>query len=696
MNLKLRLWWGRRRFWAKLALLFAAALAATLFTEAFCNLRAFSTQSLQPLDLAMESLQVDSVLPCEQTMDGVTAEKGKNQSVDLVYDHVDVPLRTVVVAMTGEGVLNVSVSFTDEASANTLVQVYSVYCVADDPALNICYATAESAGTAKELRIRLIPQSDDLFTVTRVTLNAPIPFQWQPIRMALVFAGALLLLCALFLRGFNAAYASGQWAHRLIVIVPLVMLLVFSLFLAQWIQPDLPLFAGVTDEAAAASDDIYAVLFETLRAGRLSVALTPNAELAQMENPYDQSARVSKGVRFKFDYAYYQGNYYIYYGLAPVLTVYAPYYALTGKVPASRDATLLMAWLTILFVGWAVCGVARRYLPGVNVFALSLSCVTAVVSAGTLFLLSSADFYYLAELSFVCFATGAIAFGLHATVQERRRLRFVQYALSGVCFALAAMGRPSAMPMLAAFLTPLFLCELLRKRARVREAAAFLIPAVLGIGAILLYNAARFGGAFDFGSSYQLTVADMRWSGVRLAELPQALYHYLLEPLGWTNRFPYLSVAYHASTAAGRYTFTLSNAGVLVYPVAWAALLAAPAFARFPAAAPALRRERWWTLLLPLIVSLPMMLISYGYAGAILRYTCDFRLFYALAGAGCAMALMSRADTPERKALSALCAALCVLSFFVGFGMLFDNERDYILKNSPQIYYGLQRMFFPY
>jgi hypothetical protein len=60
------------------------------------------------------------------------------------------------------------------------------------------------------------------------------------------------------------------------------------------------------------------------------------------------------------------------------------------------------------------------------------------------------------------------------------------------------------------------------------------------------------------------------------------------------------------------------------------------------------------------------------------------------------MALMTRADTAERKALAVLCAALCVASLFVGVGMLFDNERNYIVKNLPQIYYGLQRMFFPY
>jgi len=250
--------------------------------------------------------------------------------------------------------------------------------------------------------------------------------------------------------------------------------------------------------------------------------------------------------------------------------------------------------------------------------------------------------------------------------------------------------------MPVAFLAPLFICEIVRKRARGKEAAAFLAPALLGVGALLWYNAARFGSAFDFGVANQMTVTDLHWVRVRLTELPQALYHYLLEPLEWNYRFPYLSAGYHALPTAGRYVFTLANAGMTAFPVVWAAVLWPLAAARFPAETPLLARERRRTLLLPLLVSLPLMLVSYGLAGAILRYTCDFRLFYALAGVLCAMALMTNANTLERKALAALCAVLCVISLFVGVGLVFSNERDYVLNNSPQVYYGLQRMFFPY
>lgn len=96
---------------------------------------------------------------------------------------------------------------------------------------------------------------------------------------------------------------------------------------------------------------------------------------------------------------------------------------------------------------------------------------------------------------------------------------------------------------------------------------------MLGVGAILWYNLARFGSILDFGAKHQLTVTDVHWQSVRLTELPQALYRYLLEPLTWNNRFPYVSVGYHSLPAAGRYVFTLTSIGVLAFPVVWALLL---------------------------------------------------------------------------------------------------------------------------
>lgn len=74
------------------------------------------------------------------------------------------------------------------------------------------------------------------------------------------------------------------------MILPLTAVMGLSLLVAVYIQPDTPLFSGITDEEAANSrSDIYAVLFETLRAGRLSVDRVPNEALLSLDNAYGKA-----------------------------------------------------------------------------------------------------------------------------------------------------------------------------------------------------------------------------------------------------------------------------------------------------------------------------------------------------------------------------------------------------------------------
>ena len=299
-------------------------------------------------------------------------------------------------------------------------------------------------------------------------------------------------------------------------------------------------------------------------------------------------------------------------------------------------------------------------------------------------------------MSFVAFAAGAAGFALHAACQPRRGVAVAQAAGAGLCFALAAMSRPSGLPMLALLLAVLLLSDLRLCRAGAAQAGAFLLPAVLGVGALLWYNMARFGSAFDFGVVHQLTVTDIHWRGVDPLEWARALYHYILEPYTVNSRFPYLSPAYHALPTTGRYVFTLSGAGVLASPLPWLAALAPLCAPRGPLPPGALRRERRLALGLPLLASLPLMLVAYGLAGAILRYTFDYRLFYALAALAVALPALSDRRTQGRRALALVCLLVCLATVWEGFQLLFDNERDYILNYSPQVFYALQRMFFPY
>lgn len=690
-------WWAGRAFGQKLALLAAAALVLAMAAETLHNLQAISTQGLQPVSLAVADFTFDEKAPVAMGENGLTVTAKADKDVYLRYEALDTPLTTVCLTLGGQGAVQASFLATDQAVAYDARMMYTVTCLTQDPALRTCYAYVHSTGKADTLVLQLTSPSGQPYTVESVTVNTPVPVVYQPLRIGLYFAAALALLCALFLRGMAVRCDFRRRSHRLIVVLPLVALMVLSTVLAAAIVPQKPLLQGrALQDCAGDGTDAYAALFAALAQGRLALDITPAPELLALSNPYDYSERVFYDVPFLHDFVLYQNQYYVYFGLAPILTVYAPFYLLTGRVPASRDAALVLAIAAIALIGWAVCGLQRRYAKGANIFALSLCCVTAVLAAGVLMLLASADMYYIAVLSYVCFFAGALAAGLHAPQAGAPWRRRALYAVSGLCFALTAMSRAHAAPMLFAMLTPLFIGDLAAKKAKGWDAAAFLLPAVAGLGLMLAYNALRFGNPFEFGASHQLTVADIRTQRATLFDLPQALYTYLLYPVRWVVAFPYVSLTKYTASAVGHQVYTDVSFGILTLPIVWALLLFPLHGLPGDADGLRLRRERGWALLAPLAVSLPLMLLSFGMAGVLIRYVSDYFLIYALAGIACALPVMSRFDTPERKALAVACAGLCVATVVLGALLVFRNERSYLVTQSPAIYYGLQRMFFPF
>ncbi len=687
------------RFGVRFLILAAAALVLTLLAETACNYRAFATANLTPTELRLDDFYIDGD-KAEFEDGALRVQLSRGDQVHIIYFLLDIEMETLRIDIEGVGAVNVTAYIKDEASEYQNQTVYSVYCVADDPALRTAILTTQSAGEANEFTLRFSesPVGCD-FYIRSVTVNAPVPYQWQPVRMAAVFAASLLLLCALFLRPKNAAYSPGRVSHRLIVILPLAGIMLFSAFAAIWSVPDQPLFAGMSKEDALANEDndCYAALFATLLDGRLALEEKPGEELLYLDNPYDPSERSQYQADFHLDFVLFNGQYYVYHGLGPILAVYAPFYALTGRIPTGRDAMLPLCWFAIAMIGWAVCGIAKRYHKNVGVFALSLCCVTAVFASGITILATSPYFYYLAVLGFVGFSAAAVGFIMHAAEQKTPWIRIAQYTLGGLCVAFAAMSRINATPILLMMLAPVCIRQLANKRVKFTDAAAFLSPMLLGLGVILWYNWARFGSVLSFGMRDQLTLLDFHFKNVRLSDLPQALYYYLFSPIAWKGVFPYIEQSFQLLPSAGHSVFSGYTVGVFAFPVTWAVFLMGLRHGeKTGLAAKRLLREERWAYLAPLLVSVPVMLTTFSFVGVLMRYTCDFRLFFALAGIGCALPLLSVAATPERKALRVICAVLCAVTIFIGFGLTFENTAYTIRDHSPAVYYGLQRMFFPY
>jgi hypothetical protein len=687
--------WKKQTVASGFLLLCLLSAAITMGAEALFNFRALTTAGLTPVELPPDYFTCDSQTAVFDEK-GIHLQMGPSDAITLHNDMVYEPTRTVHVALEGEGTVQVTVELMDESFAYLRYPAYRAWCVAGDPALQNLYATAGSAGTAYELYIRFDRALDSAdFTVRSVTLNAPVPFRFKLLRMLLVFGAALSVLCALFLRGWDTAYQPRRPLHRAIVILPVVGMMVFAVLIVSWQHPQGRLFAGLPREEALRTNDIYAALTNMLLENRVMLDEEPSEALLNLANPYDPTERAFFYGTFKYDYVLFEGRYYVYFGLAPALGVYAPYYALTGRFPASSDSILILGLLAIGLIGWAVLGMANRYAKGANVFALSLCCVTVVFASGVFWLISAETFYHLPILALICFSAGAIGFGYHAAEQKRAWLRIAQYALSGLCFGLAVMTRMTALPVLVALIAPLFVFELLKKRAKFPHALAFLIPAAAGLGIVFWYNAARFGSILDFGYSNQLTTLDSHYQKLCAADFPHALYHYLLTPVTFSGEFPYLSAGWGDIGTLGGYKFISYSVGMLAFPITWGAALMRLSRPQGDRGRLSPASERRWAFLAAIAVSILCIWISYCLAGNIMRYVCDFLFFFSLIGALCVLPVMTKPGTPERRALCAICVLLCLTSILVSFCLLFSNAAQIKLQ-SPQVYFKLQRMFYPY
>lgn len=254
----------------------------------------------------------------------------------------------------------------------------------------------------------------------------------------------------------------------------------------------------------------YELMAEAILDGRIEFNYNDDYELSQLENPYDPDAREEAGVFYHWDHAYYNGHYYMYFGIVPVFLVFLPYRILTGSALTTYHATQIFVALAIVGIFVLFDLLSKLFFKKLSYGVyLALSVAFSVMSV----------WYASAEPALYCTAiTAAIMleiwslyFFIRGVWGEQKENKQILFAGIGALFGALAFGcRPPialanvlVIPMLIVFLKQhKFTPKLLGKLA-----LAAMPYAVVGV-ALMIYNYARFDSPFEFGQAYQLTVAD--------------------------------------------------------------------------------------------------------------------------------------------------------------------------------------------
>jgi hypothetical protein len=432
----------------------------------------------------------------------------------------------------------------------------------------------------------------------------------------------------------------------------------------------------------------YYHLFDALEHGQLNLRMQSLPELATLANPYDPVAR--EGIYYLWDVAYYGGQYYVYFGLAPMPLYFLTFW-LTGKLPSPALATFVPAVLAVIALVAALLELLRHYNIKPNLLLTALAVPAAAGGSLLLLLMASADTYVQPYLWGFAGVWGSVAALYRAQRAKHSAGRLALFALAGLCIVYVAAARPTMLLIGIAFAAPLLL-HLLRQKnikllPKLLDIAALAVPVAAGALLLMAYNAARFSDPFNFGNTYQLTVGDMRIQTLRFSPvwLLQALFFYLLQPLLIQPRFPYVWMGGTNQYYYGSYFYNYPVVGLVNFPMYWP-LLGMGKTLRGQSA------RKKGTYIGVCAAGAATLWAAYCISNLHYRYPADAAVGVVLVAVLVLLELANCRPPGQMKERYILTGVALAMSFAVGGLLCLTNERDFIRVYSTDIYLFFARL----
>ncbi len=555
-------------------------------------------------------------------------------------------------------------------------------------------ASIHSNGKASALQIVFTSLQGDLF-LYGAALNPTVPMNFSIGR--LFWVSAVLLGGWLFFkkRLWAVEFCPQNPRHRFSVAAVILLGMLFCGYSFITTIPDTEWYLGqalslpYTGDALSYSDAYHQQLDAWIKwQAELDIPVDP--ALQTLENPYDPSQRSEAGVPFAYDRAYYNGSYYSYYGVGPLVAAYLPFYLLTGRMLSTQAACLVFGMSFCLAMPLAVMQLLFRLVKRVNLPVLLIGALAVVLGGGAMWCVRIATFYEVPVLAALSFLAAFLFFGARGANLEKPSS--VYMALSGISYIFMVASRPN-FGLYGLLLAPIFWQFLFHKglpgKKRAASAAAFGLPVLLGAAALMWYNAVRFDSLFEFGAVYNLTISDVRYNTLfKLGNFFPTVYHYLLQLPTFDLYFPFFRLSGMDQVAWHNYYYAWPTVGLLGLPGAVPAL-GLPFLAKGEK-----NRLLRHTMVLFLLVPLFLCFFDFSVAGIFTRYAADVLPIFLFGGVLYTVVFLSRTkgDSADKKQVT-----IAIILFFctalIGIFLSFSGYFGHFLIDSPKEYIKLQTVF---
>lgn len=293
----------------------------------------------------------------------------------------------------------------------------------------------------------------------------------------------------------------------------------------------------------------YEVLAESILDGRINLDYGDmDPRLLELDNPYDPSLRHEADIFYHWDHAFYNGQYYMYFGVVPVFLLFLPFRIITGTSLTTYHATQIFTALFVFGVFALFFLASKKFFCKMSLSVyLSLSAAVSIMSVW--YIVEAPALYCTAIAAGICMEIWSLFFFVKAVWDSDRERQETYMGVLGSLFGALAFGCRPTIALANILAVPMFVHYLKGKHLSLklwkRILAVFTPYIVIGL-LLMLYNYARFENPFEFGQSYQLTSADQSGYGslpnqFNLTKVINGLLANFVEYVPLTDSFPYIS-----------------------------------------------------------------------------------------------------------------------------------------------------------
>ena len=541
---------------------------------------------------------------------------------------------------------------------------------------NSKYISCNLSGNSQSFRIKIYAENVE---VESITINEKIPFNFNYARVLILYFVILSIYLIKTNEIFQIPFSEKNFYQELVLLIILAVFLCIVCYINDFSKQE-----GIYD--------FYCLDFvNAICNGKISLLEEPIKELTELENPYDFSARINAGIikdiDYKWDVALYNGKYYVYFGILPVLLIFIPYYIITKKYMLCATAVLIFSILAAISMKMLIKNIFNRFFKDVHFKFMVYSLLILLFGSQILILNGIPRFYEVPISAGIFFAIAGLNFMFLAT--EKEKINYAYMFWSCLCLSLSVACRPTQIfssLIILPIIVKIFINNIKKRKDIVKNILAVGIP-YLTVGILLMwYNYVRFDSIFEFGASYQLTINDMSNLRSRFMTIGVGIVCNLLSIPFIVPSFPFVCNHNNLLTFYGYYYIENMIGGLFILvPICFSI------FSIYKILKKSKNKDLSQFVVILIVVGIVFCIISSMMGGSIQRYISDYAWILIIAGICSFIEMYNMYNSEETKGmLKRIFGILTIYIIIINFCAGVISEKSFMRYNSPEEYYKLK------